>query len=118
LYSEYLFQHNQQLSQSSAQVSKILELVMSMALKMNSEDPKTTRFDDNGIYSPYKADAIAWYGQFRCKPGQDCTMPYFRDRRLLADLTWAGHWSKAMKLLKRAREDYKQNWINCTSLCE
>ncbi|OCT45440.1 hypothetical protein CLCR_05838 [Cladophialophora carrionii] len=116
LVNEYLFQNHQQLSQSSEQVSKILELVMSMALKLNSDDPKTARFDDNGIYSPYKAEGIAWYGQFRCKPGQDCTMPYFRDRRLLADLTWAGNWKKVMKLLKHAREDYKQNWINCTPL--
>ncbi|KIW94771.1 uncharacterized protein Z519_04748 [Cladophialophora bantiana CBS 173.52] len=116
LVNEYLFEQHHQLSQSAEQVSKILELVMSMSLTLNSDQLKTPRFDDNGIYSPYKAEGIAWYGQFRCKPGQDYTIPYFRDRHLLADLAWAGNWNGVMDLLGRARRDYKQNWINCTSI--
>ncbi|KAH0842289.1 hypothetical protein AYO21_00092 [Fonsecaea monophora] len=93
LVNEYLFEHHQQLSQNSKQVSKILDLVMSVALKLNSDNLPSPRFDDNGVYSPYKAEGIAWYGQYRCKPGQDLSMPYFRDRRLLAERAWVGNWN-------------------------
>ncbi|OAL29800.1 hypothetical protein AYO20_08993 [Fonsecaea nubica] len=113
LVNEYLFEHHQQLSQNSKQVSKILDLVMSVALKLNPDNLPSPRFDDNGVYSPYKAEGIAWYGQYRCKPGQDLSMPYFRDRHLLAERAWAGNWNGVMELLGIARKEYRQNWINC-----
>ncbi|KIX97639.1 uncharacterized protein Z520_06417 [Fonsecaea multimorphosa CBS 102226] len=96
---------------------------MSMALKLNNSPadnnhhPASSRFDDNGVYSPYKAEGIAWYGQYRCKPGQDLTSPgYFRDRHLLAECAWAGNWRGVMELLGKARREYRQNWINCTPI--
>ncbi|KIW26127.1 hypothetical protein, variant [Cladophialophora immunda] len=116
LVNEYLFEHHQQLSQNSEQVSKILDLVMYMALKLNSDNHVTPRFDDNGVYSPYKAEGIAWYGQYRCKPGQDLTIPYFRDRHLLSERAWAGNWNEVIELLGKARKEYRQNWINCTPI--
>ncbi|OAP55035.1 hypothetical protein AYL99_10735 [Fonsecaea erecta] len=116
LVNEYLFEHHQQLSHSSEQVSKILELVVSMTLKLDTDRHAKARFDDNGVYSPYKAEGIAWYGQFRCKPGQDLTMPYFRDRHLLADRAWAGNWHGVTELLRKAHKEYRQNWINCTPI--
>lgn len=91
---------------------------MSITLKLNAQSPKAHALDDNGVFSTYKAEGIAWYGQFRCKPGQDFSMPYFRDRQTLADASWAGDWDKLKRVLDHAEETYKQNWINCTSICQ
>jgi hypothetical protein len=94
-----------------------MELVMSITLKLNLDALKAPLLDDNGVFSPYKAEGISWYGQFRCKPGQDLSMPYFRDRYALANAAWAGDWNTLKRLLDHARGVYKQNWINCTSIC-
>ncbi|KAJ9136861.1 hypothetical protein NKR23_g9467 [Pleurostoma richardsiae] len=97
------------------------ELVMSIdekleLLMLKSYVEQVPQFDSNGIYSPFKTDAVAWYGQFRCKPGQDLTMPYFRDRYALANAAFAGRWDEVIRTLDRAEKVYRQRWINCTTI--
>ncbi|KAH8587915.1 hypothetical protein B0O99DRAFT_640663, partial [Bisporella sp. PMI_857] len=116
LVNEYLFKQSQELSHSSEQINRIMELVISITLKLNSDALKAPLLDDNGVFSPYIAEGISWYGQYRCKPGQDLSMPYFRDRYALANAAWAGDWNTFKRLLDHARSAYRQNWINCTSI--
>jgi hypothetical protein len=92
-------------------IDEKLELLM-----LKSYVEQVPQFDSNGIYSPFKTDAVAWYGQFRCKPGQDLTMPYFRDRYALANAAFAGRWDEVIRTLDRAEKVYRQRWINCTTI--
>jgi len=75
------------------------------------------RADNNGVFSPFLADGITWHGQFRCKPGQNIEVPYFRDRDELSNASYKGDWVKAMAVLAHGREVHKQVWINCWRIC-
>ncbi|KAI9775929.1 MAG: hypothetical protein M1839_000718 [Geoglossum umbratile] len=75
--------------------------------------PAAVRADNNGVFSPFLADEITWHGQFRCKPGQNNGLPYFRDRDKLSNACYYGDWQKAMAALAYSSEVRKQEWVNC-----
>ncbi|RYP42268.1 hypothetical protein DL767_000432 [Monosporascus sp. MG133] len=103
---------SEQLVNLNRKVDKLLEVILLLMPKAAPE--KTLEFDSgSGVFSPYKAEAITWHGQFRCKPGQNTSMPYFRDREKLADAAWGGDWDRVMALLDHSRQEYKQIWANC-----
>jgi hypothetical protein len=80
-------------------------------------DVTAANSDNSGVFSPFLADGITWHGQFRCKPGQSNTLPYFRDRDELASATYYGDWTKAMAVLARSRQVHNQMWVNCWRIC-
>jgi hypothetical protein len=81
-------------------------------------DATAANSDNSGVFSPFLADGITWHGQFRCKPGQSTTLPYFRDRDKLANAIYYGDWTKAMALLTRSRQVHRQRWVNCWRICQ
>ncbi|RYP62600.1 hypothetical protein DL771_009643 [Monosporascus sp. 5C6A] len=100
---------SEQLVNLNRKVDKLLEVILLLMPKAAPE--KTLEFDSgSGVFSPYKAEGITWHGQFRCKPGQNTSMPYFRDREKLADAAWSGDWDRVMVLLDHSRQEYKQIW--------
>lgn len=72
----------------------------------------------SGVFSPYKAEGITWHGQFCCKPSQNTSMPYFRDREKFADAASNGDWERAMVLLDHSRQEHNQIWVNCRRIRE
>src|SRR5437773_3395065 len=97
---------SEQLVNLNKKVDKLLEAIGLLNLSITPDQP--TKFDGNGVFCPYTAPAITWHGQFRCKPGQDTSMPYFRDRDLLADAKYRGDWDRVMSLLDHSRQAHKQ----------
>jgi hypothetical protein len=107
----------EQLFKQDDQIARLLEMMSKLAAQ--KQQPATTvTFDSNGIFSPYTAEGIAWYGQFRCKPGQDFKMPYFRDRKALAAAVYYGRFDQVFQLLKRGRDVHHQKWINTVRICK
>ncbi|KPI40236.1 uncharacterized protein AB675_7581 [Cyphellophora attinorum] len=86
-------------------------IVAQVGLQTSSE---SSTFDRNGIFTPYKTSGIAWYGQFRCKPGQDDKSAYFKDRIALSDASYHGRWDEVYRRLEHAKTTHRQNWVNCT----
>ncbi|KAJ2902883.1 hypothetical protein MKZ38_010694 [Zalerion maritima] len=104
-----------QIASISEQLPRLLE-ALSLRATPGTTDADGPIFDHDGVFSPYKAEAMAWYGQFRCKPGQDLSMPYYRDRYALSSAAYVGDWPSVFKLLDHAEHAYMQKWINCTSI--
>ncbi|KAI9147121.1 hypothetical protein HJFPF1_13153 [Paramyrothecium foliicola] len=106
---------SEQLVNLNNKVDRLLDAILLLMPK--SAPAKELEFDSgSGVFSPYKADGIMWHGQFRCKPGQDPSLTYFRDRERLNDAAWAGDWDRFMKLLDVGRHEHKQVWANCRKI--